>query len=386
MSAGSVPYCGDMTMSASSFLKADPNGGIPALFEGRQVRYTFNTRVAIREACDLLGLKPGDEVLAPAYNCGSELDPLRHAGLTITLYPVDRKARIDLAGVEACISAKTRAVYLTHYFGFIQPDAAPLRALCDQHGLFLIEDCALSLLSGGTPAEGFSGDISVFCFYKFFPVLGGGALVINNKNIKGNAVFSNRAPWVLVNKQRIRLGLGMLIGSQRVSALKRTLRKETSLTVDVVQAGLPDMPPHYYFDPRLRNTGMDFFASRPLRSFNTAKIIRTRRKNYRIYLNHLSEIDGVEPLFPDLPNDICPLSVPVLLENRDKVAQALISKGIAATPWWSGYNQHLNWGKTCADARYLKDHTLSLPVHQHLGKLEISYITTHLQNSISTTA
>lgn len=386
MPTASAPYCGDMTMSAGSFLKADPNGGIPALFEGRRVSYTFNTRVAIREACDLLGLKSGDEVLAPAYNCGSELDPLRHAGLTITLYPVDRKAQIDLAGIEACISSKTRAVYLTHYFGFLQPDTAGLRALCDQHGIFLIEDCALSLLSGKTPAEGFAGDISVFCFYKFFPVLGGGALVINNKEIKGDATFSNRAPWVSTTKQRMRLGLGILIGPQRVSALKQIRRWSPPQVTGFSQVGPPDMPPHYYFDPRLRNTGIDLFASLPIRSFNVDETISRRRENYLTYLDLLSEIDGVKPLFPDLPNNICPLSVPVLLENRDKVAQALISKGIAATPWWSGYNQHLNWGKTCADARYLKDHVLSLPVHQYLGKLETSYITTLLQDSISATA
>ena len=382
MSAGSVPYCGDMKMSAGSFLKADPNGGIPALFEGRQVRYTFNTRVAIREACDLLGLKSGDEVLAPAYNCGSELDPLRHAGLTITLYPVDRTARIDLAGIEACISSKTRAVYLTHYFGFLQPDTAPLRALCDQHGLFLIEDCALSLLSGEAPAEGFSGDISVFCFYKFFPVLGGGALVINNENIKGKAAFGNRAPRMSVNKQRMRLGLDMLIGPQRVSALKKIQRGKGATTADFSQVGPPDMPPHYYFDPRLRNTGIDLFASRPIRSFNVDKTISKRRENYLTYLDILSGIDGVTPLFPELSENTCPLSMPVLLKNRDRVAQALIGKGIAATPWWSGYNRHLVWGENCADAQYLKGSILSLPVHQHLGQTEIIYILAQLQGMV----
>jgi len=369
-------------MTFGALFRTDRNQGIPSLFRGRKISYSFNTRVAIRKACDLLGLKPGDEVLAPAYNCGSELDPLRHAGLAITLYPVHKDTRIDLAGIEALVSARTRAVYLTHYFGFLQPETQALRALCDRHGLVLIEDCALSLLSGQTPAEGFAGDISVFCFYKFFPVLGGGAMVINNKDINGEVEFTARVPRSKVNRKRIRHGLEMLLGPRGLSALKSLLRRPKSSQVTPSDNAVLEMPPHYYFDPDIKDARIDIFASRPIRSFDPNNAIRKRRENYLTYLRQLSGINGVEPLFPNLPDNVCPLSMPVLLKCRDSIADALIEKNIAATPWWSGYNRHLTWGPDCADARYLKDHVLSLPVNQHLGDVEIAYIISQLKNSL----
>ena len=48
---------------------------------GRRAASSFNTRTAIWRAVTMLGLTPGDEVLAPAWNCGSELDPLLRRGL-----------------------------------------------------------------------------------------------------------------------------------------------------------------------------------------------------------------------------------------------------------------------------------------------------------------
>ncbi len=187
------PRFGAPTLEIGLFPKTHPSGGALALFAGRRATFTFSTRVAIRRACDLLGLVPGDEVLAPGYNCGSELDPLRHVGLVIRLYPVDLSTQIDPDAVESRIGPRTRAIYVTHYFGFLQPHLPALRALCDRHGLYLIEDCALSLLSGSQPADGRAGDVAVFCFYKFFPVIGGGALVVN-RDLPGNPSPLRPAP------------------------------------------------------------------------------------------------------------------------------------------------------------------------------------------------
>ena len=55
-----------------------------------------------------------------------------------------------------------------------------MKQLAEQHGLPLIEDCALSLLSadGDTPL-GTTGDVAIFCLYKTLPVPNGGAMVVN---------------------------------------------------------------------------------------------------------------------------------------------------------------------------------------------------------------
>lgn len=371
-----VPYCGDPPMTVERLFKRDSGGGVPALFDGRDVRWSFNARVGIRAACDVLQFISGDEVLAPAYNCGSELDPLIHAGLEVTLYPVGRNAVADPEVIGARITPRTRAVYVTHYFGFLQPYLDDIRALCDAHGLRLIEDCALSLLSGVRPADGRTGDVSIFCLYKFFPVLDGGALVINAADLDQSNLFRRAPPWRRVAKSLARSALEGTLGAERARAALARLRGRTpgSLPPPMPLDGeRPDIPAHYYFDPNLRDARISLFASRPMRAFNVSSAIAVRRKNYQVFLRLLGDVPGVEPLFDGLPPGACPLSMPVLVADRNRIATELQSRGIPATPWWAGYNRHLNWsGQT--DAIYLKNHVLSLPLHQFLGADHINYM------------
>jgi perosamine synthetase len=384
------PFSGDMPLRLGSLMSRDPNGGVPALFAGRQVRYSFNTRVAIRRACDLLGLQPGDEVLAPAYHCGSELDPLCQAGLTVRLYPVDPATRIDPAEVTRRITARTRAVYVIHYFGVLHPDLAALRALCDAHGLFLIEDCALSLLSGAAPAEGHSGDVALFCFYKFFPSLAGGALVINRAasgeaaSGEAAAAFAGRIPANHAARLLGRTARNLLPGLEAARRLRRAFRPraDAPLPPGGTTGPDPDMPADYYFDPALTDVRMSALTRRSLGSFDVAGAIAARRGHYRAYLDLLAGVPGVTPLFPALAADTCPLNMPVLVENRDALAAALAARGIAATPWWAGYNRHLDFsGQT--GARHLKDHLLALPVHQYLPPGAVAHVVAELRRRMA---
>ena len=106
-------------------------------------------RSAVALACRLFGIGPGHEVLVPAYNCGTELDALLHSGAQVVGYQVSRKCEIDLEDLIGRRSARTRAVYFIHYFGWEQP-MEELRRWCDDQGLLLIEDCALALFSKGS--------------------------------------------------------------------------------------------------------------------------------------------------------------------------------------------------------------------------------------------
>jgi len=374
-------YLGGMRARTADLITRDPSGGILCIFRGRRVRFSFNTRVAIRKACDLLSLEPGDEVLAPAYNCGSELDPLLQAGLSVRLYPIDRQTRVNLAEVEKMIGPQTRAVYVTHYFGFLNPDLQALREICDRHGLWLIEDCALSLLSGPEPAEGHTGDVAVFCFHKFFPTFGGGALIVNNKRLSTSLQFDGNIPSRRSIKYLARVGLDVLVGENQAATLLSMARGLGTPKKTLTPAGRPDMPSHYYFEPRLQDAPISFLASRPLGGFNVKETVAARRRNFEIYLETLSGLPGVQPLFSDLCESTCPLSMPLVVNNRDALAAALVKEGISATPWWAGYHSKLDW-VDCADACYLKDHVLSLPLHQYLHSTDIKHISERLQSLI----
>lgn len=375
--------CGDAEPALRNLVSRDSGGGVPALFAGRRASYSFNTRVAIRRAVDLLGLKPGDEILAPAYNCGSELDPLRAAGLTVRFFAVDRRSHIDPDEVARQITPATRGVYLTHFFGFLQPATAALRALCDDRGLVMIEDCALSLLSGSSPAEGRAGDIAVFCLSKLFPVLAGGVMVVNSDKVTGPTDFAAAPPLAQVAKPALRMALAMLPGGPAaIGALRRLRRGTPPAAADVApEPGHPDMPGHYYFDPATTDARISRLAAWPIRAFDVDRTIHARRANYRAYLAELPSVPGAVPLFPDLPDAACPLNMPVLVENRDALARVLQAQGIAATPWWAGYHRGFNID-AFPDATFLKDHVLTLPLHQDLGPPEVNFIVDRLRAAI----
>lgn len=347
------------------------------LFANRNVAFSFNTRVAIRKACDLLGLQPGDEVLAPEYNCGSELDPLHDAGLCIRLYPVGRDTFVDPAAVEAMIGPRTRAIYLTHYFGFLQPKAGALREVCDRYRLYLIEDCALSLLSGAKPAEGRHGHVSVFCFYKFFPVMGGGALVYNGE-AEVDIDFGRSAPTGVVVKRLVKEAIKRMPGFTRLLGQWKR-RQATMDTVEGVDDTFPDMPSHYYFDPDLRDRQISGLCLRALSRMDVSGAIEKRRRNYLHFVRRLAGHETFVPLFPDLPGDAVPLNLPLLVPGgaRTQLIAILKQEGLESVAWWSGYNRHVDFSGA-ETGHWLKGRLLVLPIHQYLGGADVDVIANKL--------
>ncbi len=89
-----------------------------------------------------LGLAPGDEVVTNAHTFAGVVSALCLAGLKPRL--VDARpdtGRLDPAAVEAAIGPNTRAVLVVHLHGHPEP-VDRIAALCEAHGVTLIEDCA----------------------------------------------------------------------------------------------------------------------------------------------------------------------------------------------------------------------------------------------------
>ncbi|WP_346828069.1 UDP-4-amino-4-deoxy-L-arabinose aminotransferase [Serratia inhibens] len=89
-----------------------------------------------------LGIGPGDEVITPSQTWVSTLNMIELLGATPVMIDVDRDTlMVSAAGVEAAITAKTKAIVPVHYAGApLQMDA--LRDVAKRHNLPLIEDAA----------------------------------------------------------------------------------------------------------------------------------------------------------------------------------------------------------------------------------------------------
>src|SRR4030042_2190502 len=177
-------YCGPPGFRIKHFTGGVKIHNVISWFENTAIEYVHRGRTAIRHACKLLGLCNGTEVLTPAYNCGSEIDALMNSGTSVVLYRVDRSCKIDLKDLSTRITKKTKAIYITHYFGFPQ-EVDEIKSICQQNKLFLIEDCAISLFSGnGVVKLGTKGDVAIFSFPKTLPVPDGGGLVVNTPELE----------------------------------------------------------------------------------------------------------------------------------------------------------------------------------------------------------
>lgn len=131
------------------------------------------------------GIGPGDEVITSAFTFVATAEAVKYVGAKPVFVDIDaRTFNITAENVEAAITDKTKAVLPVHLFG--QPvDILAIKAVCQQHGLKLIEDCAQSF--GATVGAGQTGSFGDAAGFSFFPsknlgAYGDGGLVVTQSD------------------------------------------------------------------------------------------------------------------------------------------------------------------------------------------------------------
>jgi perosamine synthetase len=121
---------------------------------------------ALHTAVACAGITPGDEVIVPTFSFFATASCVSMCGATPVFVDVDAKTfNINPGSVAEAVTKKTKAVIGVHLFG--QPfDIRPIREICDDSKLTLIEDAAQAHGAeyGGKPIGGF-GDAGCFSFY-----------------------------------------------------------------------------------------------------------------------------------------------------------------------------------------------------------------------------
>jgi dTDP-4-amino-4,6-dideoxygalactose transaminase len=89
------------------------------------------------------GVGPGDEVIVPAMTFAATASAVIYCGAQPVFADIlgPHDLSLDPQDVERRITPKTKAVTVVHFAGYPAP-VRELRALCDAHGLALIEDAA----------------------------------------------------------------------------------------------------------------------------------------------------------------------------------------------------------------------------------------------------
>jgi dTDP-4-amino-4,6-dideoxygalactose transaminase len=150
---------------------------------GRPVRALTSATAAIEIAFQLVGIGPGDEVIAGAQSFFCVLNAIVRAGATPVFVDCELATRnIDLAQVDARIGPRTRAIVPTHWPGSLV-DLDALHALARRRGVRVVEDAALAIGSQWKGRNvGAIGDLVAFSFHpnKNITSIEGGALAVND--------------------------------------------------------------------------------------------------------------------------------------------------------------------------------------------------------------
>jgi dTDP-4-amino-4,6-dideoxygalactose transaminase len=96
---------------------------------------------ALLVALSGLGVGPGDEVIVPGYTYVASMSAIIYARAIPILAEVDRTLNLDPADVRRKITPRTKAIMAVHMLG--NPARLDeLRAITDECGILLVEDCA----------------------------------------------------------------------------------------------------------------------------------------------------------------------------------------------------------------------------------------------------
>ena len=136
-------------IDASSFIKGKQvttfEANLASWLGTKQVISCANGTDALQIALMALDLKPGDEIIVPAFTYAATAEVIALLGLTPVMADVNpTDFNLNMDSLEESITPRTKAILPVHLFGQ-STDMEPLMALAEKHNLWVIEDNAQSL-------------------------------------------------------------------------------------------------------------------------------------------------------------------------------------------------------------------------------------------------
>ena len=283
---------------------------------------TVSGTVALSVAAHALGLKPGDEIVVPAYGVISTINAFASIGLRPRLVDIDRVTGcIAPDELDRALTPATRAVCFVDFSGYTGANLADVVERCDRRGIPVIEDaaCALGHRYQGRAAGTF-GAVGTYSFSVPKVVTTG----------QGGAVVAREAP--VLERAEAYIDHGDL--DWRRTNVNREIG--TNLRFNDVQAAL----------------GLSQLRELPAR-------LARRREVFGVLHATLGH-----RLFA-VPGGEAPLHNIVFTDNPDELVRRLKASGVSAVRQYRTLSQHPPF-RELADRRfphadYWTDHAVYLP-------------------------
>jgi len=232
---------------------ADAFGKKFAEFHTAKYGQCVNTgTVAIQAALKAIDIRPGDEVIVPAYTWERTVGPVLLVNAVPVFVDIDPETYcLDAKLIEQVITPRTRAILPVH-LGMRFADLDVIMPLAAKHKLKVIEDCAHA--HGGMwrdKGAGSIGDLGAFSFQssKLITAGEGGAVITNNlEYLERVQSYINAGRASVTDKFHHRIiGFNYRLGEFQAAVLGAQLER----LPEQAQVRQTNMA---YFESRLRNT------------------------------------------------------------------------------------------------------------------------------------
>lgn len=294
-------------------------------------------------AIEILGLKPGEKVLVPTYHCPTMISPVTALNALPVFYPIDVNGMAQMEWLRRQPLAGVRAIFAVHYFGLPQ-SMRVLREWCNEYGIVLVEDCAHSLfgICDGR-AIGTWGDMSIGSLTKFFPVPEGGCLLLKAATApvsplrKPTAFEQVKALLDIVHfaaEHRRLVGLNsLLLGAFFVRKIFKRKQPAAKFQPDNAQAGQEEAMDGFTLDVALSHRALTWSSAWIARCMPRARIVEQRCRHFKELARLLSGVDGLRPLFVQLPHGAAPYVFPLWVDSPDPGYSQLRAAGVPVSRW-----------------------------------------------------
>jgi len=168
---------------------------------------------ALLSSAFALGLKPGDEIIIPAYTFVASYSSVIFLGLIPVLAEIDESLSLDPDDIERRITDRTRAIMPVHMLG--NPcNMDRIMAIAKKHKLLVLEDsCQAAGASYKGKKVGTIGDIGAYSlnFFKTINSGDGGFAITNDKTLYEKA-FGMHDQGHTPNRTGVEVGNRSLLG------------------------------------------------------------------------------------------------------------------------------------------------------------------------------
>ncbi|MFH1771978.1 MAG: aminotransferase class V-fold PLP-dependent enzyme [Candidatus Omnitrophota bacterium] len=348
--------------------------------------YTYSGSCAIYRALKAVKTKDADVILMPAYHCGIEVEMAHRAGFGVEFYNIKSNGSIDIDDIKQKINDNTKAIFVIHYFGFLEPLDC-IKEICSRYNLILIEDCAHYLSRQNNPSL-FKGDFQIFSYLKTLPVADGGALIISNPSfslvpfgagcsrtlVLRNILLSLNKYFHFKHKALSGFFHILIIAPLRL-CFKIIKKLSQSKTIKM----LKEKNSQFYTE--ISGNSISTLSLNIINTLDIKDAVDKRRMNFKILVNELKNEQNLKPLYESLPDSAVPLFFPLLVNNRDKLRESLKSRGIETFIFGASLNKAAGEGNY-PSALMLSKENLCLPVHQGLNSRHMEYIAHALKQEL----